>query len=133
MITISCTTIMNVQKRKHNFIVSLHLSRQWVKPAETIYLTQKLLMGGGGLPTSKIIKRNSVCVSVCFNSSETIGRANMKLCTIENCLWVSVIRGFVTSWPKIIFFILHFLAEKYGCLLKRKPAPTYYYTKNFIF
>ena len=47
MITITCTTIMDVY-RKHKLFVSVRTSARWVKPVqppEPIFLTPTLLMG----------------------------------------------------------------------------------------
>ena len=45
MITITNTKIMYVHK-KQNSVVSVYTNAQWVKPAESIFLTLSLLVGG---------------------------------------------------------------------------------------
>ena len=41
---------------------------------------------------SYTVMRNSVCVCVCFDFSNTAGRTNIKFCTIDRHRGVSVIR-----------------------------------------
>ena len=48
------------------------------------------------------IKRNSVCVFVCFNSFQTARGTSIKLETIDDHSMVSVIRGFVTVHDDVI-------------------------------
>ena len=45
MATIASLKNMDVHK-KQNFVVSVYTSAEWVKPAETIFSTPTLLMGG---------------------------------------------------------------------------------------
>ena len=49
------------------------------------------------------IKRNSFCVSVCLNSSETTGLTNSKLGTMERLPEVSVIKGLMTILKVSLF------------------------------
>ena len=88
----------------------------------------------GSLQDVYTIKRNSVCVSVCFSSSETAKGTSIKLGTIDHFPVVSVTRGFVTSsWRhnQKTFFNLRYLTEDNYFLLKRKPGPDLPHYKNF--
>ena len=73
-------------------------------PAEPKYLNPPLLMGAlqvtPAKPTSLWYKAETcLCARsfVRFNSSKTAGRGNMTLGTIDYCLGVGNIRGFLTS------------------------------------
>ena len=75
----------------------------------------------------------SVCLSVCFNSSETAIVTSIKLGTIDHHGVISVIKGFATSSDVIInfFFNLHYLTEENRFLLKTTPASDLPHNKNF--
>ena len=77
----------------------------------------------------------TVCVSVCFNSSETAGGTSIKLGTIDHHPVVSVRWGLVTSWwrhnQKNFFLNLHYLTEDNRFLLKRKPVSNLTHFKSF--
>ena len=75
------------------------------------------------------IKQSLVCnvgIYVRFTSSETIGRANIKLGTIDHLVGVSMMRGRMTSsWRQIQrkFFYLHSLTEKNDFFAQAKASP----------
>ena len=69
MITIACTSIMDLHKN-HNLFVTVHTRALWVKPAcpaEPKYLTPKLLMGA--LPATPTEPASSLIINqICSKS-----------------------------------------------------------------